>query len=518
MTDQTEQPAHGAEPVGDIRQHLRESLQRKVEGWGIGHWSLQVDGDCIEQDADLRRMFEWPTDGQAMTFEHLKTLIHPSDRQHFVDGIEHAKAAGSYPDELFRVVLPSGRQKWILSKGQTIRNPNGDIVQLFGTSIDITQSKQAESTRERNQKLEALGQLAAGVAHDFNNLLVAILGNIELARQTQDPNEHAELLDEAGHAALRARDLTSQLLAFGRRQPLKQRKVDIATLVRDTVRMLQRLIPEVVDINLDITDSALTVLGDAGQLEQALVNLCVNARDAMPNGGTLTIQCYSDDTSDQPTHLDAVITVSDTGCGIPEDLQARVFDPFFTTKATGTGLGLSTAYGIVTQHGGTLTVASDGASGTSFTLRLPAELATGSGAPTSRKPLALGNGNGETILVAEDERPVRNIVARILRRAGYVVLEARDGQEAVDTFRANQRTVSLLLLDAVMPRKSGSDALAEVRLLAPSIPVVMSSGYSDVLANNRELAPQTAFLGKPYEPDDLLRTVREQLDAALRQS
>ncbi len=195
-----------------------------------------------------------------------------------------------------------------------------------------------------------------------------------------------------------------------------------------------------------------------------------------------------------------------------------MFDPFFTTKATGTGLGLSTAYGIVTQHGGTLSIGSDGESGTSFTIRVPAELATGSGVPTSRKPITVGSGNGETILVAEDERPVRNIVARILRRAGYVVLEARDGQEAVDTFKAHQRTVSLLLLDAVMPRKSGSDALAEVRVLAPSIPVVMSSGYSDVLANNRELAPQTAFLGKPYEPDDLLRTVREQLDAAVRQS
>src|SRR5690606_12149794 len=141
-----------------------------------------------------------------------------------------------------------------------------------------------------------------------------------------------ELLDEAGHAALRARDLTSQLLAFGRRQPLKQRKVDIATLVRDTVRMLQRLIPETIEVKLDITDSSLTVLGDAGQLEQALVNLCVNARDAMPNGGTLMIQCIADDNTVQPTNLDAVIIVSDTGSGISEDLQAKVFDPFFTTK------------------------------------------------------------------------------------------------------------------------------------------------------------------------------------------
>jgi two-component system, cell cycle sensor histidine kinase and response regulator CckA len=517
MTDKLEQPDM-SELAGETRRQIQESLQRAVGSWGIGHWSWLVGSDWVEQDADLRRLFEWSVDSPPMPFSHLISLIHPSDRQHFLEAIDQAKNTGTYPDELFRVTLPSGRLRWILAKGQAMRDTKGEITQIFGTSIDVTQSKQADTTRERNQKLEALGQLAAGVAHDFNNLLVAILGNIELARQTQDPNEHAELLDEAGHAALRARDLTSQLLAFGRRQPLKQRKVDIATLVRDTVRMLQRLIPEVIEIKLDITESAITVLGDAGQLEQALVNLCVNARDAMPNGGSLTIQCFSDDNTLQPTNLDAVIIVSDTGSGIPDELQSKVFDPFFTTKATGTGLGLSTAYGVVTQHGGTLSISSDRHTGTSITIRLPAELAAGSGVPTSRKPTGLTSGNGETILVAEDERPVRNIVARILRRAGYVVLEARDGQEAVDTFKANQRSVSLLLLDAVMPRKSGSDALAEVRLLAPSIPVVMSSGYSDVLANNRELAPQTAFLGKPYEPDDLLRTVREQLDAALRQS
>jgi two-component system, cell cycle sensor histidine kinase and response regulator CckA len=516
MTYQSDQPETSAESAGETRRQPRGPFQN-VLNWGIGHWSWQVDSTCVEQDEELQQMFEW-SDGQPMPFSHLINLIHPSDRQHFLGGIEQAKATGTYPDELFRVVLPSGRQRWLLAKGQIIRNTEGNVVQIFGAAIDVTQSKLADTTRERNQKLEALGQLAAGVAHDFNNLLVAILGNIELARQTQDPNEHAELLDEAGHAALRARDLTSQLLAFGRRQPLKQRKVDIATLVRDTIRMLQRLIPEVIEVKLDITESAVTVLGDAGQLEQALVNLCVNARDAMPNGGALMIQCFSDNNVLHPTNLDAVIIVSDTGSGIPEELQSKVFDPFFTTKATGTGLGLSTAYGVVTQHGGTLAITSDGETGTSFTIRLPAELASGADVPTSRKPATFAHGNGETILVAEDERPVRNIVARILRRAGYVVLEARDGQEAVDTFIANQRSVSLLLLDAVMPRKSGSDALAEVRVLAPTIPVVMSSGYSDVLANNRELAPQTAFLGKPYEPDDLLRTVREQLDAAVRQS
>ncbi len=219
MTDKPEQPDVSAEQAGETRQQLREALQRTVESWGIGHWSWQVDCDWVEQDADLRRMFEWPIDSPPMKFGHLMTLIHLSDRQHFLDGIEHARTTGTYPDELFRVVLPSGRQKWILAKGQTIRNANSEIIQMFGTSIDVTQSKLADTTRERTQKLEALGQLAAGVAHDFNNLLVAILGNIELARQTQDPNEHAELLDEAGHAALRARDLTSQLLAFGRRQP-----------------------------------------------------------------------------------------------------------------------------------------------------------------------------------------------------------------------------------------------------------------------------------------------------------
>jgi CheY-like chemotaxis protein len=191
-----------------------------------------------------------------------------------------------------------------------------------------------------------------------------------------------------------------------------------------------------------------------------------------------------------------------------------VFDPFFTTKPNGTGLGLSTAYGIVVQHGGTMSLTSDGKSGTTFTMRLPVDLKDVSVNDDAENRLPAARGNGETILVAEDEPPVRTIVARILRRAGYSVLEARDGQQAVDTFKENQHCVALIILDAVMPNMSGSDALTEIRRLAPQIPAVMSSGYSDILASNKELAPSTAFLGKPYEPDDLLRTVREQLDAA----
>lgn len=515
MSDPVPPVQDAPDSLVDTTRELRKALQKAVESWGIGHWSWQVDGDWVEQDSDLRRLFEWSLDNPPMPFQHMLSIIHPSDRVHFIEGIAVAKRTGIYPDELFRVVLPSGQQRWMLAKGQAIRDARGNVVQLFGTSIDVTQSKQADANRERAQKLEALGQLAAGVAHDFNNLLVAIIGNVELAKECSQNVDQHELLDEAAHAALRARDLTGQLLAFGRRQPLRQRQVDIPQLLRDTIRLLQRLLPENVSVKLEIEAGDVRVLGDASQLEQVLVNLCVNSRDAMPNGGTLYIHC-STIPSRGASNRQVVITVTDTGMGIPEDLQARVFDPFFTTKANGTGLGLSTAYGIITQHGGTMSLSSDGVSGTTFTLRLPVDLddvrlsnndKEGRLSPAAR-------GHGETILVAEDEPPVRTIVARILRRAGYSVLEARDGQQAVETFKEHQHCVALIILDAVMPNMSGGEALTEIRRLSPRIPAVMSSGYSDILAANKELAPGTAFLGKPYEPDDLLRTVREQLDAA----
>ncbi len=512
MSEIASSPQDEFEQGEDAARQLREALQRAVGTWGIGHWSWQVDADWVEQDADLRRLFEWSLDNPPMPFGHLIELVHPSDRVHFIDGIATAKRTGVYSDELFRVILPSGRMRWMLAKGQAIRDARGVVVQLFGTSIDVTQSKQAEAHRERAQKLEALGQLAAGVAHDFNNLLVAIIGNVELAKECAADGEQQELLDEAGRAALRARELTGQLLAFGRRQPLRQRQVNVPELLRNTVRLLQRLLPENVDVELALQSDDINVLGDTSQLEQVLVNLCVNARDAMPSGGSLRIGCYTRPAR-STTGNDVAITVTDTGVGIPEELQTRVFDPFFTTKANGTGLGLSTAYGIVTQHGGTLSLASDVGSGTTFTVCLPVDLDEAAASSTSPRP-HIARGNGETILVAEDERPVRTILARILRRAGYAVLEARDGQQAVDTFRENQDRISLIILDAVMPNKSGGDALTEIRKLSPGIPAVMSSGYSDILASNKELAPGTAFLGKPYEPDDLLRTVREQLDAA----
>lgn len=503
-------------------QELRLELERTVESWGIGQWWWRMGSDAIEQDADLRRLFEWPLEAEAMPFEHFMTIVHPHDRAIIQGGIDAARETGVYPDQLFRVVLPSRKTRWMLAKGQVMRDARGNIVQLYGTSIDVTQSKQNEAARERAQKLEAMGQLAAGVAHDFNNLLVAILGNVELAKQAQGPEELSELLEEAAHAATRARDLTQQLLAFGRRQPLKQRRVNVNRMLSDTLRMLRRLLPENIHIHADLSSDEPSVLGDAGQLEQVVVNLCVNARDAMPHGGNLRICCTCERRhSTIPGAAGTAfvhIAVADEGMGIPDDVLPRIFDPFFTTKSVGTGLGLSTAYGVIAQHGGTLMVRSgNGERGSVFTISLPAELGS-QPAPSPTRPEPSPRGVGETILVAEDEAPVRNIVSRILKRAGYSVIEARDGCEAVELFRAHRATVALVLLDAVMPLKSGGDALAEIRSLAPGLPAILSSGYSDVLVSTRDLAPNAEFLSKPYEPDDLLRTVKNQLANSSRRS
>ncbi|MBC8132934.1 MAG: response regulator, partial [Deltaproteobacteria bacterium] len=443
--------------------------------------------------------------------------VHPDDRESLRNHTERTTATGRFADLDFRIVRKDGRTRWLLSKGKVLLGPDGQPSEWLGGLLDVSASKEIETNQSRMQKLEAIGQLAGGVAHDFNNLLVAIMGNVEMAKRAPD-DKRTPLLDHAMEACVRAADLTRQLLAFGRREALPDAVVDVNDVLTDTLRMLRRLIPENIEIDFLHGHRLPLVLADRAQIEQVIMNLCVNSRDAMMAGGKLLLETETVVINGRfrESHPWArpgryvLVTVTDTGSGIPPEKIDRIFDPFFTTKEQGNGLGLATVYGIVKRHGGLVHVYSELNKGTTFKVYLPV---------SERQASQVGNkieepvrGGRETILVAEDEEPVRAVVLRILSGAGYRVLEARDGMEAVALFKQHAKEVNLVLMDAVMPRLGGAEAVSEIRAVAPGAKIVISSGYTESMGGGGLPALDVEFLAKPYEPDSLLRIVRRTLD------
>jgi two-component system, cell cycle sensor histidine kinase and response regulator CckA len=388
--------------------------------------------------------------------------------------------------------------------------------------------------RERNrleeqfrqaQKMEAVGRLAGGVAHDFNNLLTVITGysDLLLARRDRLQEAHCIALEEIRRSAERGGALTNQLLAFSRRQPLENRAVHLNELVMQIEKMLHRLVGEDIEMVTIPAASEDLVEADPGRLEQVIMNLAVNSRDAMPNGGKLTIETGTVHLSDEFTasHLGvqpgsyATISVIDTGVGMDEDTRNHIFEPFFTTKGPGhgTGLGLASAYGIVRQSGGAIGVLSDPGMGTTMRIYLP--LARGDvrqhiqrAAPTERLDGA------ETILLVEDEARVRKLILDVLTARGYAVLEATRGEEALRLCRQYKKKIDLSVIDVVMPEMSGPDLARQLRPLKPKMRVLYISGYTDeAIVHHGILRSGAAFLQKPFPPDMLVRKVREVLDS-----
>ena len=392
-----------------------------------------------------------------------------------------------------------------------------------GIGIDLTERKKLEEQFLQSQKMESIGRLAGGIAHDFNNLLSAILGYAEFAASALpegDPvRADIEQIDAAGR---RAADLTRRLLTFARKQVFQPRVVDINELVLRTHKMLRRLIGE--DIELVTLPHAVAsrVMLDPGQFEQVLVNLAVNSRDAMPQGGKLTIE-----TND--THLDATkarmhgvelpgkyieIDVTDTGVGIPPEVRARIFEPFFTTKeqGKGTGLGLATSYGIVRQSGGYIWVYSEVGKGTAFKILLPG-VDSGISVDFEAEAAAPAHGGSETILVVEDESMVRNMAVRALKQAGYQVIQADSGNSALDVLRNHKDELHLLLTDVVMPLMGGRELAQNLLRDRPNTKVLFMSGYTeDAIIHHDHLVEGTAFIAKPWTPHELIRAVRQLLD------
>jgi CheY-like chemotaxis protein len=373
--------------------------------------------------------------------------------------------------------------------------------------------------------MESIGTLAGGIAHDFNNLLTAILGNTQLALDGFTAGEPERvLLTEIEQAARRAATLTNQLLAFSRRQRLERQVIDLNATMSELLNMLRRIIGEDVEIQLDLAPESPAVYADPSQIQQVLMNLAVNARDAMPAGGQLRIATRSVhlDKTDSQTYpwtrpgLYAQIVVSDDGAGIDEATQQRIFEPFFTTKehGKGTGLGLAVVDGIVKQHDGFIQLTSRAGQGATFTIALPAT------APAPLPPATPGpqrpvRGGSETILIAEDEEMLRNLVATILRRAGYTVLLAANGEEAIEIFSQDCEAIDLVILDLIMPRIGGREAFERMRAACSSLRALFVTGYGadyDLHGDPTDLPPNATLLRKPYQVAALNQAVRDILD------
>jgi len=429
--------------------------------------------------------------------------------------------------ELEEQNLIDGRLRTVQKVKSPVLDEQGQVVGVLGIFWDVTDQRNLEAQLRQAHKMEAVGQLAGGIAHDFNNLLTGILGNLSLAiADLSDSHPLREMLTNAEVATLRAAELTRQLLGFSRRTPLRSGPHDLHSSIDETVRLLRRTFDPRTRVEVQHAADLWPIQADASQMGQVLMNLCLNARDAMPEGGTLKLE-----TSNAHIDSDAAartidgragdfvhLRVSDTGQGMVPGVQERIFEPFFTTKepGKGTGLGLAMVFGIIKQHQGWIECKSDPGKGTVFDIYLPRALEPI--AVPAPAPLADGvRGGTETILLADDEEVVGRLALTILERLGYKVLSALDGAEAVDIYRQRAKDIDLVILDLAMPRLSGADALRELRTINPAVSVLISSGYSsDEDLRTVERAGVLGFIAKPYRAIDLARRVRAALDQVER--
>ncbi len=403
-----------------------------------------------------------------------------------------------------------------------VHGPGNKVDLIFVLLEDVTEARSLERQLNHSQKMDAVGRLAGGIAHDFNNMLQAIIGyGSLLAEELVASPENKESTDLILRAAHQASGLVKQLMAFSRREELVKRQVDAGALIKELVKMLDRLLGEHIAVKVKTCPERVWILADPGNVEQALINLCINARDAMPEGGELTISLQRQQVSENlkigahtlPPGNYGCIKVMDTGRGVPQKYIEHIFEPFFTTKelGKGTGLGLATVYAIVSRHDGYVMVDSSEGKGTVFSIYLPECLAPGASEPVFEK-LSEPGGGTETILLAEDEPMVRNYAATILKRAGYNVIMAVDGRDAVDKFVEHKDDVQMLVFDVMMPRMNGRQAYESIEKIRPGVPVLFCSGYGDDLLKNEYMVDiDGKLLPKPYRSGDLLREIRELL-------
>jgi two-component system, cell cycle sensor histidine kinase and response regulator CckA len=498
-------------------------MQFAMESAGVGTWEADLASGRTIWSELLERMHGLEPGSFHGTLDAFIDAVHPADRdrlrQHLAQSLRNQH---DFTIE-YRTVWPDGSTHSIVAFGRAVSDATGGLTRAAGVSIDVTHQKTLEEQLEQAQKMESIGNLAGGIAHDFNNVLTVVTGYCSfLEDRVKDDPGACDDVGQIRRAAESAAALTRQLLAFSRRQVLAPRVLSLNTVLTDLQKMLRRLIEEHVRIDLKLAKDLPLINVDPGQMEQVVMNLTVNARDAMPEGGVLTLETSAVELDEDyaSTQVDVkpgsyvCFRITDNGCGIPPEILQRVFEPFFTTKPTGqgTGLGLATVFGIVKQSGGHLTVSSEVGAGTTFTIYLP-EATADSQVAQVQGPAVAGSLNGtETILIVEDDARLRALDQRVLVRYGYNVLVAASCAEAQRICMEHTGDLHLVLTDVVMPGGSGKKIADWIAQNRPSTHVIYMSGYTDnTIMQHGLLAPGTQYLQKPFTPEMLARKVREVL-------
>jgi signal transduction histidine kinase len=498
---------------------LEAQLNADIDGVLV----VDAQGRKLLQNRRMAELWRLPPEIAAhpdneVELQFVTPQVREPDR--FLAKIQHLSA---HPEEVSRDEIERVDGSVLDRYSSPVLGPAGEYYGRIWTFRDITDQKKLEAQFRQAQKMEAVGRLAAGVAHDFNNLLTIILVNCGLLQEEALPGDFLkDSLTEIKEAGERAANLTRQLLAFSRQQLLEPRELNLNETVTDCARMLRRLVGEDIHLELVLDQGVKRVRADPGQLEQALMNLVVNARDAIPQFGKITLQTGTVVLEENQVRLHpqarpggyVTLSVTDTGSGMDEATLARIFEPFFTTKepGKGTGLGLAMVFGFIQQSGGHITVISRPGAGSTFTIHLPA-LAPGEVSPTPSEPPPEPAGGTETILLVEDEAGVRMLTRHVLTARGYKVLEAARGDEAIQLAKAHTGKMHLLITDMVMPVMGGGQLAEEIRALFPGIKVMLMSGYTgDALTRHGGLTLDACFLRKPFSVRALVLKVRALLD------
>ncbi len=508
--------------LGDLR-ISEERYALAVQGAKGGIWDLNLETGEAYHSPRWKSILGYEDKEISGGVKEWESRIHPEDYQRVME-LFKAFFEVSLPELEFehRLRHKDGSYRWIISRSVCLRDVKGKPYRLAGSISDVTERKKLEQQLLQAQKMESVGILAGGVAHDFNNLLTTISGYGQILQENipEEDELSQESIRNVLKAADRAAELTRGLLAFSRKQVINLKPVYVDTLVSNTAKLIQRVIGEDIELSTNLTVKNMVVNADPGQIEQVLMNLATNARDAMLHGGHLSITASQVNVkAGSETQLDllspgkyALISVSDTGTGIEYSTLENIFEPFFTTKEVGkgTGLGLSIAHGIIKQHNGSIRARSETDKGTTIDIYLP--LVKGHALKEESIMTAQYPGGIETLLVVEDEENVRTFTEKILQRAGYKVIIAGNGDEAVARMREHDE-ISLVLSDVVMPRKNGKEMLDEMRKIKPGIKAVFISGYAvEVMQEKGMFDKITDFIAKPFKKNDLLQKVREVLD------
>lgn len=506
------------ESAGDAENELQQRYEDLINRLHVGIFRHTVDGHFIEVNQAGISIAE--ADSKEEFMKHTVSDFF-QEKGHYQEIVNRVLETGFMRDIEIELQTLKGRRFWASISVVVKKDRKGNIY-LDGIVEDITEKKRLEDQLRQAQKMEAVGQLAGGVAHDFNNILTAIVGYAQILNMMEREDDlKREYLEHILTSCEKAARLTQGLLAFSRKQVMNLTVTNLNHVVKMVETFLKRVIGEDIEFETGLSEKVLMVKIDPLQIEQVLMNLATNARDAMPDGGVLKINTDLVKLDDHFIRAHgygspgsyAILSISDTGEGMDEETRKRIFEPFFTTKGVGkgTGLGLSIVYGIIKQHHGFINVYSEPDRGTIFKIYLPlaTEMTREKGPIEAFPP----TGGTETILLAEDNAEVRKVTGTVLAQFGYRVIQAVDGEDAVNKFMGNKEAVQLLLLDIVMPKKSGKDTYDEIRRIRPGIKVLFTSGYMMDMAKNKEILEEGLdYISKPVLPTELLKKVREILD------